>query len=999
MKNRILLFALLLMLVNYGAGAQTTTFGFTGGLQTYTVPPGVTNVAIDIKGASGGSSSGYSPGGCGGQVQCTLAVTPGQVLNVYVGGRGNDGSYFGAGTGGTTGAFASGGTGGASFFYTGGGGGGGATDIRTGGTGLANRVVAAGGGGGGGDGYCSIENGGDGGGPGSAAGGWDCGAYSAITCGDGASMAAGGAGSFGGGLAGGSLVGGDGSGYFFTDGGGGGGGYFGGGGGDAGGGGGGSNYAGTGTSAVTHTQGANCLGDGSATITVLCTPPTGGAVVGPTNLCELASGTYTNPTGSTGGVWSTSDPSVATIVAGTGAATGVAPGVVTFTYTVTRTCGTATASLTVTVDPAPAPITGPTTICNNPTLSVTLACTTPGGTWSSSSTAVATIGSASGTITPASAGTTTISYTALGCAAIMPFTVNPLPGAISGPAQICHGLTATVTATPAGGTWSSNVPSQITVDPTTGVCTGVGFSGAANIIYTLPTGCSSLTFMVVTTPPQPITGPTQVCVNNAIILNEIVGGGSWSSSSTAIATVGTTVVPTSEVVTGVGPGVVTISYATPACPPVTHTITVNPIPGIITGSTAVCSGFPTTLSSTTSGGSWSSGNPSIFVTPTGVVTSSTIGITGTIYYTLPTGCFVSAVVNVSRGPDTISGINNVCQGATTTLSITDTTGVWSSTNLAIATVIYNTGLVTGVSAGPAVISYTLPNGCYATLPFTVKPLLPGGVSIIDSPSGIICEGTRAAFYATTVNGGNPTFVWKKFSRVLPGETSDTLRYVPIHGDVIECFMYPHNICSLHDSVADSFFLDVYPIDKSPIVTISTAGPTAIPYIGQIVTFFANVTWGGTNPTYQWIVDGSPVPGATNSSFAAPFYTTSTVSCTVIGNPPCLITASPTANSNTIVIFNLLDVKPLSTGNNSLSLFPNPNTGDFTLSGQLANNSNSEVSMEVSNMLGQIVYKGKTTPVNGAIKAQIVLEGVSSGTYLLRVNTETGSETFHFVIGK
>ncbi len=999
MKNRILLFAFLLLLLNCGATAQTTTFGYTGGLQTYTVPPGVTSVLVDIKGASGGAGAYSSPGGCGGRVQCTLAVTPGQVLNVYVGGRGSDGSTFGPGAGGTTGAFTSGGMGGVTLFYTGGGGGGGATDIRTGGTALANRVVAAGGGGGGGDGYCGTENGGDGGGAGAAAGGWDCGAYSALTCGGGATMAVGGAGSLGGGLAGGILVGGDGSGYFFTDGGGGGGGYYGGGGGDAGGGGGGSNYAGTGTSAVTHTQGANCLSDGFASITVPCTVPTGGAVVGSPTLCVSGTSTYTDPTGSPGGVWSTSDPTVATIVAGTGVATGVAPGVVTFTYTVTRLCGTASASKTVTVNFGPSPITGPNTICNDPTLSVTLNSSPPGGIWSSTNTSVANIGSSSGIVTPTGAGTTTIAYTALGCSLTMTFTVNPLPGAISGPAQICHGLTTTVTATPAGGTWSSNVPSQITVNSTSGVCTGVGFSGAANIIYTLPTGCSSLTFMVVTTPPQPITGPTQVCVNNAIILGELVTGGTWSSSSSAIATCGTTVVPTSEVITGMGPGTAVISYATPGCPAVSHTITVNPIPGIITGSTAVCSGFPTTLSSSTPGGSWSSGNPSIFVTPGGVVTSSTVGITGTIYYTFPTGCFVSTVVNVSLGPDTIAGVNHVCQGATSTLTITDTTGVWSSTNLAIATVVYNTGLVTGISAGPAVISYTLPNGCYAVKPFTVDPLLPGGVSIIDSPGGIICEGTRAAFYAITVNGGSPTFVWKKFSRVLPGATSDTLRYIPIHGDVIECFMYPHNICALHDSVADTFYLDVYPVDKSPVVTITTAGPSAIPYIGQIVTFFANVTWGGTNPQYQWFIDGSAIPGATNSSFAAPFYTTSTVSCDVIGNPPCLITASATGHSNTIVIYNLLDVKPLSAGNNSLSLFPNPNTGEFTLSGQLAGNSNNEVNMEVSNMLGQVVYKGKTTPANGALKAQILLDGVPSGSYLLRVNTETGSETFHFVIGK
>jgi len=113
--------------------AVNETFNYTGGLQTWVVPSGVTSVTIQAWGAQGGSASGGTPG-YGGYSTGTLAVTPGQTLYIYVGGQG--GATGGAGyNGGGTGSSA-------------GGGGGGASDVRYGGTALANRKIIAGGGGG-----------------------------------------------------------------------------------------------------------------------------------------------------------------------------------------------------------------------------------------------------------------------------------------------------------------------------------------------------------------------------------------------------------------------------------------------------------------------------------------------------------------------------------------------------------------------------------------------------------------------------------------------------------------------------------------------------------------------------------------------------------------------------------------------------------------------------------------------------------------------------------
>jgi hypothetical protein len=216
-----------------------TALSYTGTMQTYTVPAGVTSVVIEAWGAQG--TTYVSTGGQGGYAKGTLAVTPGQVLYVYVGGQAG---YNGGGTG------------------SGGGNGGGGSDVRTS-TATSSRVIVGGGGGGG------NNTGGVGG-----AGGGTTGNTGASSAGSGYG-GGGGTQSTGGAAGTGTSLGTDGSlgrgGNGGTGSGGGGGGYYGGGGGSytalvaAGSGGGGSSYITGLGNATTTTGGRN--GNGGVTIT------------------------------------------------------------------------------------------------------------------------------------------------------------------------------------------------------------------------------------------------------------------------------------------------------------------------------------------------------------------------------------------------------------------------------------------------------------------------------------------------------------------------------------------------------------------------------------------------------------------------------------------------------------------------------------------------------------------------------------------------------------
>jgi hypothetical protein len=291
-KFRLLALSLILSGLTFLVSAQETTeFHYTGGMQTYTVPAGVTKLFVDVLGARGGVNYYYSRPGSGGRVQATMTVTAGTVLNIFVGQVGYGSCYSVLGPSATVypGGYNGGGSG-----YGYGGGGGGATDIRIGGTALANRVLVAGGGGA--SGYFgttqNYERGGNGGGL-TGENGYGDGVTTSTKRGVGGNQASGGAGGTYSTAGSAGSLGQGGNAGNVGYGGGGGGGYYGGGGGSYGGGGGGSSYtSATYCSNVTHTQGANSLQDGNGLVRIT-TMPTNAAAFAYTGGAQ----TYTVPSG------------------------------------------------------------------------------------------------------------------------------------------------------------------------------------------------------------------------------------------------------------------------------------------------------------------------------------------------------------------------------------------------------------------------------------------------------------------------------------------------------------------------------------------------------------------------------------------------------------------------------------------------------------------------------------------------------------------------------
>jgi len=234
------------------AAAQTTTTSSftTPGEYSFTVPAGVTSLAVTAVGAGGATSScGDVAGGEGASLSATVAVSPGEVLFVGVGGPGQ--RTLNCGSGGGSGGVGGGGSGSGQA----GGGGGGASLVGVGSPspGFDSLLVVAGGGGGGGTSAASAT----GGNAGAAGGPGEDGAVGGGAGTGSAGGAGGAAGSYSGesGADGAFGTGGTGGTSPYEGAGGGGGGYYGGGGGggdqDGGaGGGGGSSFTAPGASGI-----------------------------------------------------------------------------------------------------------------------------------------------------------------------------------------------------------------------------------------------------------------------------------------------------------------------------------------------------------------------------------------------------------------------------------------------------------------------------------------------------------------------------------------------------------------------------------------------------------------------------------------------------------------------------------------------------------------------------------------------------------------------------
>jgi hypothetical protein len=474
-------------------------------------------------------------------------------------------------------------------------------------------------------------------------------------------------------------------------------------------------------------------------------------------------------------------------------------------------------------------------------------------------------------------GDYTHTYTGVnGCDSVVTahVTINtaPVVAAITGTTSISTGGTTQLSDATAGGVWSSNNTSVATVNAS-GLVTGVS-SGSATISYKVTNSCGTTTVTAV------------VSVSQSLIQGTIKSGTSpndievwlkpnFSNSTQYLFQIGmpiaypasASVQPTSLNVT-LDPGFVSAFGNN-------YSVTVNPIAQntggtekyfnivlirggvgasnpqnwtagvefkVLTASfvPATAPGTAVKLADYQDGGSdgqgnfyTQDGNSNYYITSNSVGNfyaspgQSTVGGTASAGYAqtiASVGCTMPVVA-------AISGSSTVCAGSSTQLSDATSGGVWSSNNTSVATV-NGSGLVSGVLAGSATISYAIINSCGTT---TVTKII------------TVNQGTTSSFNASGCN--NYTLPW---STVVTTSGDYTHTYAATNG----CDSVVTAHVTINQSTSSSF-------------TASGCGSYVLPW-STVVTTSGNYahTYTAINGCDSIVTAHITINQATSSSFNA-----------------------------------------------------------------------------------------------------------------------------------
>jgi len=512
-------------------------------------------------------------------------------------------------------------------------------------------------------------------------------------------------------------------------------------------------------------------------------------------------------------------------------------------------------------------------------------------------------------------------------------TVNPIPTVTVAAAPgttVCEGTAITFTATPSGAgptptyQWylngnpvGSNSPTFILSSPQNGdvvtvrVTSTAGCTGPASVSAPLTLTVNPAPVVTLTAVPAgPICAGQSVTFSATAIsgatYNWYVNGVNVQSGASATYTTSSLVNgdqvwvqatsaagctgPTSSVYTAVVNPIPTVSItvsANPVCPGATQTFTALPTNAGPTptynwyvNGNLVQSGPSSTYSAALNAGD----QVHAVVVSSAGCTSASSNILTVAHYTSPT-------VNVSVAPGT-----TVCQGTAVTFTATVVGGgasptyQWYLNGNPVGTNSPTFLLSNPANGDQVYVKVTSTDGCSGPgsqstpITLTVNPQPVPTLTAI--PSGPICAGQTVNFTATTFPGA--TYTWYvNGTAVQSGPASAYATNSLSDGDQV--WVQVTSAAGCTGPLSNVYTATVLPV---PSVSVTVSQNPICP--GQPVTFTAIPTNAGSNPTYNWYVNGNLVASGTT-----PTYTTSSlasgdqVHATVVSSGGCLSAPSDT----------------------------------------------------------------------------------------------------------
>ena len=543
------------------------------------------------------------------------------------------------------------------------------------------------------------------------------------------------------------------------------------------------------------------------------------------------------------------------------------------------------------------------------------------------------------------------------------------------------------------------------------------------------TATSSALYLNVNQPPalSPVSGLNNVCIGSSITLSDTATSGSWSASNT------TASVSATGLVTGLMPGIDTVMYsATNACgtsvaslaviinPIVTPALSITANPG-----SAVCTGTSVNYTAIPVNGG-----------PTPTIqwyVNGTFGGSGIFFtYTPVNGDVIKCIMTTSAPCATVASVTDNDTMAVRSLltpSVIVSDGFLGD-SVCVGTAVTFFGVLTNGGATPTYqwsvnggyvstassYTYTPTNGdvvsltlnsslaCAAPATATDTALITTDVSetpaisITAYPGDTTCTGYVITYTAhTRYNGTAPALIWKKNG--VNVATGFGYTYTPVNGDSVSCTLFSNASCRTIDSAVSNVVHMVVGPHTVSSVTIA-AHPGNIILLADSDTLVATAVNTGSGATYQWYVNGSPIAGATSAMYVSDAINDSdSFYCVVNSNNPCSAPAIVTSNGIVIHVITVSGINGVHTNLHSLTLVPNPNNGQFTITGNM-NTYDATAAIQVTNLLGSVVYTASVPVVNGKIKKEITLDAaLSNGIYILHIMANGENQVARFTVGR
>jgi PKD repeat protein len=670
------------------------------------------------------------------------------------------------------------------------------------------------------------------------------------------------------------------------------------------------------------------------------------------------------------------------------------------TYTVTNTiaasggCAAVTATNTIVINPTPViAAESNVTVCAGASVAANTFTSTPTGAtyaWTNSNTAIGLAANGT-TSTPAFTATNTtaspivatitVTPTLAGCSGTpitYTITVNPLPTSTytQSANQCLTGNSFNFTNTGSTGTYSwtftGGTPASSTSNNPTGITFATAGSHAITHVVTSAAGCSSTSNTTVTVYANPTAQATTTTTTAC-------------GASTGTITIGATTGGTSPYTYSVNGSAFTTTTAYSGFGAGSYPVIVQDVNGCQFSTTAVISNSsgPTAQSVSTINATCGGSNGTINIgATTGGTGPYTYSVNGSAYTTATTytglaagaysvivkdvaGCMFTTNVNVSNTPGPTAQAttitNATCGNSNGVINLGATTGGAAAYTFSLNGSAFTSATnYTGLAAGTYTVVVKDANACTFSTVVTVANSA-GPTAVATSTSNSNCGNSDGTITIGAVTGGSPAYTYS-----VNGSASTTATsYTGFTAGTYPVVVSDANGCTF-----------------STTVTVSNTGSTPpTPTITQSGLILTSSSATGN----QWYLDGVLIPGATGQNYTVSANGNYTVVVTIAGCPSA---------TSAVTVVTGVGINEIRNNPYGLSVYPNPNDGNFTIS--FVSNDKNNYKVEIVNALGQLVYREDVKDFTGMYKKEMSVVEYGQGVYTISL-TNSKNETVKKIV--